>query len=524
MLAFSVLVAIFFRAQCGSCARTKCRRGILTLKTFATRRIQEITISQHLSFDRNTHHSAMSYDPEGPIAQQLMPLLVNELTSTYNIPADAQDTAEYMNILIGQRRSAEEIVQQVKEVIDIPIDDQFVGRVMAEINRLQQLQNSAQPSTQEQNSVYQQPETQQQPQQPEQPQPPQHPEQHQQPQTQPFEFSTVLEQQQHPVQATPVSNPFPPAATVNPFGPAAAVNPFPPAQIDTSTARTDSKFPKGPLKGSNKAVLRGGNENRKNQRNGKGVGKAGNKDFVSGKTRVGSKSFGLQNAANLERALSLASSGSVNVPKGAKGGSELMEWVARSKPSFVQQPQVTLCRFGILCSKELCPFGHPTPANKDAKVIRTRWCRQNKNCTNPECEYAHSSPNYQAPPREPKPPVQPVYNPSTSYNTPRGVVPTSLEQCKFGLYCTNQMCTKRHALSQVPCKNGLECTRLDCSFNHPLKEDCKFGNECKSKVCYYRHPDGREKNFFNGTGGGNNNNSRLFAVPEDQVMEQVTQE
>ncbi|KAM9930278.1 hypothetical protein OXX59_000571, partial [Metschnikowia pulcherrima] len=82
----------------------------------------------------------MSYDPQGPVAKQLTPLLVNELTSTFNIPDDAQDTADYINMLIGQNRTAGEICAEVKEVVSIPIDETFMGRVFQEIGRLQSLQ------------------------------------------------------------------------------------------------------------------------------------------------------------------------------------------------------------------------------------------------------------------------------------------------------------------------------------------------------------------------------------------------
>ncbi|KAH3667994.1 hypothetical protein OGAPHI_001748 [Ogataea philodendri] len=77
---------------------------------------------------------------------------------------------------------------------------------------------------------------------------------------------------------------------------------------------------------------------------------------------------------------------------------------------------ITLCKFGAVCQKEDCPFGHPTPANKDAKVIILQWCIDNKNCANPECQKAHSSPNYK---------------PNETQQASAGPEKT-LEQCKFG--------------------------------------------------------------------------------------------
>lgn len=471
----------------------------------------------------------MVYDPEGPVAKQLTPLLVNELTSTYGIPDDAQDVAEYINVLIGNNRSAADICTEVKDVVNIPIDEAFVGRVFAEISRLSEQQQ--QPEQQPVQPV-------QQPQQPQQ-----------------------MEQVE---QANPFST-FPPAFTAFP-------TPFEQPKFPTGPAE-QPKFPTGPLaqfKDSSMHVdfQKLGNELRRTAKPARG--KAGvSKDYVSnGKQK---KSFGMQNAANLQKALALSLDLATNiqpfVPRQPKGrckdfpycknrecpfshptkkcfaypncpnppgtcdylhpseDGDLMAELDKTKQQFLDRknlkfaPQVTLCKYGILCSKELCPFGHPTPANKDAKVIIQKWCRENKNCENPACEYAHSSPNYQAPPpvapTRPPPKYQSGYN---KYAAPK--VPTTLEQCKFGWNCTNQLCPKRHATSQVACRAGYNCTRMDCTFNHQIDEDCRFGLECKNKPCYFRHPDGRERALF---AGSDNTSGRSFAVPDDQVMEQAVQ-
>ncbi|GEQ72358.1 hypothetical protein JCM33374_g6045 [Metschnikowia sp. JCM 33374] len=543
----------------------------------------------------------MVYDPQGPVAKELVPLLVNELTSTFNIPDDAKDTADYINMLIGQNRSAGEICADVKEVVNIPIDEAFMQRVFDEITRLDSVQNQAQTAPQ----PSQPPQPQQSDFQPQQAdfQPPQAPQQavpeHQYPQApqapQAAQAPAFPQMPMNPFQNSSMpSNPFPaaPGSATNPFAMPPAPPTFPTgpqgqikkdAHVNFSKSATDFKRnggvgKAGPM-GKTGGIGKAGGISKGGRVPGKTTGVS--KDYVSANGKPQKKSFGLQNAANLQKALSLASPDSVNMqpftPRPPKGrcpdfpycknkectlahptkkcfaypncpnppgtcdylhpseDGALMQELEKTKQQFLDRknqkfaaPQVTLCKYGILCSKELCPFGHPTPANKDAKVIIQKWCRENKNCQNPACEYAHSSPNYQAPaPAAPPKPVVPKYASQPAYNKYTAQrTPTSLEQCKFGLYCTNQSCTKRHATSAVPCRAGYNCTRMDCTFHHPIDEDCRFGNECKNSPCFFKHPDSREKALF----GNHHPQSathmtmeRPFAVAEDQVMEQATQ-
>ncbi|SCW00551.1 LAFE_0C06700g1_1 [Lachancea fermentati] len=180
---------------------------------------------------------------------------------------------------------------------------------------------------------------------------------------------------------------------------------------------------------------------------------------------------------------------------------------------------IVLCKFGCLCSNPQCPFGHPTPANEDAKVITFVWCPENLNCTNPQCDKAHSSLSK----------IKDV-TPLSVRKPARPTVEKSLVQCKFGQHCTNKRCKFRHARSHIMCRDGANCTRIDCLFGHPIDEDCKFGTECKNVYCLFRHPEGRqlpEKPQGNSNtwvnpnmGTGNSiSNERPFAVPESQVLE-----
>lgn len=212
------------------------------------------------------------------------------------------------------------------------------------------------------------------------------------------------------------------------------------------------------------------------------------------------------------------------------------ERVRDAKRSVRDQPRntgITLCKFGAICQKELCPFAHPTPANKDAKVTLLQWCVDNKECKNATCPRAHSSPHYK-PETAPRP-----HAPATAFasadaggpSASNGVEKT-LEQCKFGTYCKNHRCPKRHASSPVLCREGANCTRMNCYFTHPINEVCRFGVKCTNVNCAFQHPDGKQvqsghnhtgnKVWVNGqtqsTGG---TAERQFAVSEDQVLEQA---
>lgn len=195
---------------------------------------------------------------------------------------------------------------------------------------------------------------------------------------------------------------------------------------------------------------------------------------------------------------------------------------ARTKPV---QTGIVLCKFGALCSNPMCPFGHPTPANEDAKVIELAWCAANLQCADGNCKKAHSSLSKI---RE----VAPLGQKRFKAPAPPAArsVEKSLEQCKFGTHCTNKRCKFRHARSHVMCREGANCTRIDCFFGHPINEDCKFGAECRNAHCLFRHPEGRvlpqkETNNKESQPGFNNSNGmsqRPFALPEGANIESAT--
>ena len=195
---------------------------------------------------------------------------------------------------------------------------------------------------------------------------------------------------------------------------------------------------------------------------------------------------------------------------------ELIEKLAISKKEYEQRQLNYLlvkqgsCKFGSSCAKENCPYAHPTPANPNAKIKTLDWCSAGKDCVDESCEKSH--------PRVP--------NASTKVLLPPEVI--ALEQCKFGMSCTNARCPRRHATSSVPCRLGANCTNVSCTFAHPINEPCRFGAQCNAPFCLFQHPPERQtpssNTWSNTATNGNSVTNRQFAVADDQVMEQVVQQ
>lgn len=457
------------------------------------------------------------FDPEGPIGQQLKSSLIVELTNKFNIADEAEDVSEFITVLIGSNKTASEIASEVKELVDIPIDEAFVNTIFAEIQRLmtqgQEIQQQPQAQPQVNQQFQQQPQADQQ-----------------------YQQQQVEQQVQNPPQQV--------------------------EQLEKAMAEASGQpqndipmnLPTGP-----KGLQQRQNNGKYNNRG--GINKGANRNGPK-------KSYAMQNSANFEKVLAMSNSNVTNlkqfIQKPAKGrcrdfpycnnkdcqfshptklcfafpncsnapgtcnylhpgeDDELMAKLAKSKQEYMDKKKNTesagtigICKFGMLCSKDICPFGHPTPANKEAKVLVLQWCPAGKVCVDVNCTKAHPSPNYQAPPPEAKPKPRPAQ--------PELV----LEQCKFGPSCTNMKCPRRHATTPVVCREGANCIRIDCFFSHPIDEDCRFGVNCTNKTCMFRHPEGRSLPNPSNTWSkeeANATNERAFAVPEDQVMEQASQE
>lgn len=180
----------------------------------------------------------------------------------------------------------------------------------------------------------------------------------------------------------------------------------------------------------------------------------------------------------------------------------------KSQHFMQSQSGISLCKFGTMCTNLQCPFGHPTPANEDAKVIQLEWCPQNLKCEDSGCQKAHSSLSKI---KEIKP-----------TSAPGGQQEKSLETCKFGMNCTNRHCKFRHPRSVVPCREGESCTRIDCLFSHPINEDCRFDTACKNKHCLFKHPNGKAEQPTSASSmKWTKTDERQFAVPDDEVLEKA---
>ncbi|KAI5961789.1 NAB2 [Candida margitis] len=462
------------------------------------------------------------------ILEELRPGLESELRSRYSVDnEEAHDIAEYIIFLIENKDSKDKVLEEILDVKEFPGDEGFINLVFDEIANIQRKHEQVG----------------------------QVPVQHEASSTggaDPF-----VNQNQAP---NYVPGPGPSIQTESGLS---NISGAPPTDIHTKQRPTGPSTPAGPKRMTEREKLALRN---KRFGNDSSIARTGSQTKGIGKSRPsdrGNVTRPPQATAKLEQLIASGNNGQDNVtkfvtrkPKGRcprfpkctvancefahptkecfaypncpnppgtcnflhpDQDQELIAKLEESNKEYMEQKKRYIelkqgsCKFGAKCAKENCPFAHPTPANPEAKIETLEFCPGGINCQDDECKKAH--------PRAPTAGVKPL---PTLHEI-------SLEQCKYGMNCTNYKCVRRHATSSVPCRAGIQCTRVDCTFNHPFKEMCRFGAACHIATCMYQHPEGRTMVPHTWTKDSadlsqNQVNERQFAVGEDQVMEQVAQQ
>jgi hypothetical protein len=119
------------------------------------------------------------------------------------------------------------------------------------------------------------------------------------------------------------------------------------------------------------------------------------------------------------------------------------------------------CVYFPACTKQNCPFFHPTELCKNPLVCTfgptlCRYihppCKFGSRCSRPDCVYSH--------------PREALIDCRNGYSCPQKetcIYRHPPEACIFSPKCRNQVCTFSHA---VPCQYGVNCHIPGCTFGH----------------------------------------------------------
>ncbi|BGP04818.1 mRNA-binding protein nab2 [Rhodotorula toruloides] len=143
--------------------------------------------------------------------------------------------------------------------------------------------------------------------------------------------------------------------------------------------------------------------------------------------------------------------------------------------------QEALCKHATECTKPACPYSHPSPvATKESGlVLSSEPCEKQLKCEDPDCPKSHVSKAQKThPPSAVSSADGPIAPSAPISRPPAGPPPAALpgageKPCKFGSACTRPGCVFLHPWDmrsdsgQVPCRYGAACTRADCHFSHP---------------------------------------------------------
>lgn len=148
-----------------------------------------------------------------------------------------------------------------------------------------------------------------------------------------------------------------------------------------------------------------------------------------------------------------------------------------------------ICKHGVECTKPQCGFSHPSPvATKESGlVLSSEACEKQLACEDPDCPKSHVSRAQKTvpPSSASSPSVPPVA--SSPAPAPAPVDPSTIP-----------------GAGTKPCKFGSACTRPGCVFMHPwdVRGDpnggtvpCRYGAACTRAGCHFSHPPKTSQTF-----------------------------
>ncbi|GAA5908374.1 uncharacterized protein JCM6883_004370 [Sporobolomyces salmoneus] len=161
----------------------------------------------------------------------------------------------------------------------------------------------------------------------------------------------------------------------------------------------------------------------------------------------------------------------------------------QSKPSgppvvLPKKPELeAICKHGVECTKPQCGYSHPSPvATKESGlVLSSEACEKQLACEDPDCPKSHVSKAQKTVSSSASSPSLPTPAPvATSSSSAPVSDPSTIP-----------------GAGSKPCKFGSACSRPGCVFMHPwdVRGDpnggtvpCRYGAACTRSDCHFSHP------------------------------------
>ncbi|GAA5980016.1 hypothetical protein JCM10908_001500 [Rhodotorula pacifica] len=151
--------------------------------------------------------------------------------------------------------------------------------------------------------------------------------------------------------------------------------------------------------------------------------------------------------------------------------------------------QDSICKHGVDCTRPQCPYSHPSPvATKESGlVLSSEACEKQLKCEDPDCPKAHvSKAQLTHPPSA-------VSAGTTVQVPPR---PSPAAAAAVGSSTATESAGPLAGAGEKPCKFGAACTRPNCVFVHPwdvrgdpsAQVNCRYGAACTRADCHFKHP------------------------------------